>query len=212
MLHKAVGVTKIGGSSFNPYPFGVPGSLREAGTASGRGTAEGTGAAATRSAAGTGYMSIDLSAGAVEGEEREVLRKRLTAVLDPIHRKSGQLDAVVDRVMDALRERLSGAGGAEALQIRFSSLKTDHGGIATVDQTVMEVGVVRDGKVAAADTALFGLDGGEMAMDAASIARAWRTGSFAQNVALPSVPEDAALKAARGALDRIAGGRKHPTA
>lgn len=210
MLHKAVGVTKIGGSFFNPYPFGVPGSLREAGSAPGRGAAEGMGAAATRSAAGTGYMGIDLSAGAVEGEGREALRKRLTDVLDPIHRKSGQLDAVVDRVMGALRERLSGAGGAEALQIRFSSLRTDHGGVATVDQTVMEVGIVRDGRVAAADTALFGLDGGELAMDAGSVAMAWRTGTFSRSVALSSMPEDAALKAARGALDRLRASTAEP--
>lgn len=205
---------KIGGYSFNPFPFGVPGSLRETASASSVASAEGAvmgqGASTARPAGDGGYLRIGLSSDATDGEGRGALRDRLAAVLDPIHRKSGQLDAVLDRVMAAIGEKLAGGElgqGAEALQIRFTSLRTDHGGAATIDQTVMEIGVVRGSTVAAADTTVLGLDGRGMGIDAAAIGRAWRSGSFSRSVALPSAPDDPGLEAARAALERLRSSR-----
>ncbi|HEV7371282.1 hypothetical protein [Arenibaculum sp.] len=190
----------IGGVGF--FPFGVPGSLRgdvaEARPASGQ-------APGTRQAAAPGAaIRLDLGGAGTDAETR--LRERLGQVVGVLHRDAAERDAVVGRMMDALRGRLD---GADAVEIRVTSLRVDHGGAATVTQPVIEVGTVKDGRVGAEDTSVFALDGRSAGLGAAAIAEGWRHGTFASRQDLPPAPDaDAGLKAAREALERLRALRK----
>jgi hypothetical protein len=189
----------IGGFGFflpgvpGTFSSGVPGTLRDSATAPGAAPVPDTRPAA---APGTA-IRLDLT-----GADPEVrLREELIQVVGVLHRDAAGRDAVVGRMMDALRDRLD---GAQAVEIRLASLQVDHGGVATVSQPVVETGIVRDGHVASRDAAVFGLDGRSVGLDAEAVVEGWRRGTFTTRLDLPPAPAaDAGLQAAREALERL---------
>jgi hypothetical protein len=162
----------------------------------------------SRPAAVPGAIELKLPAGGRdEAGLRGLLRGRLEGMLGVFHKDPDRLREVADRAVSALEGQIGKARetGVDAVQFRLGTLRTSYGPGLRVDQTVIEVGLVRDGRVAGADAAVLGLDGRGTGLDEASTGRGVASGVFSRAAELPldARAESDQLRSMRAALEKI---------
>ncbi|WP_207478934.1 hypothetical protein [Arenibaculum pallidiluteum] len=202
-----VGITALATAARSQAPTAKAGRAAGAEPAAAQAAPDG----ATRPA-GTGAIQLDLPK---EGRTAEsvgaALRSRIEGVLGVLYKDPDALRPVVDRAMEALGEnvRKAAEAGVDSVQLRIGSLRTEFGAAAAFDQMVVEVGLVRGGRVSAEDTSVLGFDGGRIELAAEDTARGLAAGRYARTSPLPAAPaESDEVKTLRAVLDRLRAGQE----
>lgn len=142
---------------------------------------------------------------------QELLGGELEKLFGALDRKNDP-DGAVSRALDSLKDLLGKAGedsSVSGFQIRISSvsqqLRTDDGGgdvFSSVSQLSIEVGLVRDGKVAAEDLELLSFEGKKLPLTDAQKQTGIVTGRFVLDDPAAS-PNKSQETAADQALERL---------
>lgn len=153
-------------------------------------------------------INIDLSDASDADAVQEKLREGLTGLFKVFY-KSGGLEEAVDRALDGLSSVVDKAAenGGDALQIGLASVERFFGGGSGIRQFAVEVGIVQDGEVKAADLGIVDLSGEKIDLSTDQRQRGIANSVFQ----LGEQPQDdtasAASKARQealtGALDRL---------
>lgn len=189
-----------------------PSPSREAGAGPTRAATARPGPANGSVAAGTG---ITVSLDGVARDRASItaaLRERLDQVFSVFNRDPGSRGATVDRAVTSLEPIIeqARAGDVTAFQIRLGSLESRLTGggefaqVGALREFILDVGLIRFGRVAPADVSVITLTGGRVSLSADEIEAGLVSSQFARVVAVP--PEGgapAALTEARAALDRV---------
>ncbi|WPZ35619.1 hypothetical protein T8K17_05620 [Thalassobaculum sp. OXR-137] len=160
-----------------------------------------------------GYITVEPD-GRDDVSFRDRLRQAIEAVASAFASGDG-VTAIVDRVIGEISQTLDSAeakGEQVAVQFRIAALDVSvaDGGsaFASIRQFALEVGVARDGRVAAEDTRVLATDGRSLGLSQEQVRAGLTTGTFARTDTASSdgnLSEAARerLAAARSGLERV---------
>lgn len=162
-----------------------------------------------------GYITVEPD-GRDDVSFRDRLRQAIEAVASAFSSREG-VTAIVDRVLGQISETLDEAeakGEEVAVQLRIASLDVSladgAGGstFASIRQFALEVGVARDGKVAAEDTRILATDGASLGLSQQQVRTGLTSGNYTRvdTGSTDGKLSDAArerLAAARSGLERV---------
>lgn len=200
-----VGISPIGiGTSQSFVSSGEPRATENTATAS----------VSSRPAAGIApAITTDLrSVGRTSSEISGAFRQQLDNVFSVLIRDPDSRNATVDQALTSLAPLIESAGAPDvtAFQIRIGSLESrisgggEFAGVGALREFVLDVGLVRFGRVSGADASVLTLTGGRLALSSEEIQTGLGTGQFSRdlNVPAPNTPSPR-LTEAREALDRV---------
>jgi len=137
------------------------------------------------------------------------LRETLTGILGQFH-KGEALTSAVDSAMRAVKGLEEKVKGGKAVEFRIVGLDASHGtdggfgAAASVRGFGVEVGIVRDDKVAAADVEVLDIDGRAAGLSKGAKAAGIQAGRYTLSVDLPTPRQDGSVAGAEVALARLA--------
>jgi hypothetical protein len=174
--------------------------------------------AATQAAASTTRSSGDASAIKLTFDDkkprtadslRDQVRTKLNDVLGGIYKDKDQRAAATEESLKSLSGQIDKAASSKdvkGVEIRVGSVSTSYGSASSVKAIGVEVGLVRNGKVAAGDTTVLDYQGKNTNLSTKEVASGLAKGAYSTTAELPTSATDAgtaALQKARTALSKV---------